>query len=551
MEALAVVATWTLALACALALGASVARFSRLTGPAYVRAAMWSGLLLLAAIAVLVNLWSALHSPRAAIAVVALCTVGAVTGFRVRLVVGDGHTRWRRPGLLVLGLAGAVLAVLAIGSTLAATHYDSGLYHLAAVRWASDFATVPGLANLQAPLGYSTPAFPLAALLSLGPLGATGYSALNGAFLTALVIDLLLRASSVRTRAGGPVSVIVTTLCLAIGLVFADLLVASPTTDMAVLVLIAASLAGYADALSSRRLQGLDVVVVASPLLLAISMRLQTAAFAVPLALVLVLLARRRGTARNVGRALVATTAIGVLLAAGVVARDFVLSGRVGFPLSLWTFDVPWVTEDAADLRRATIAIARDPGPGYMQTLGNVRWMPDWLSRQAHAWETWALVALLIAAAALAWSARHRGAHLRWRAIGLLAAPGLVYGATWLLVLPPTWRLAWGPLLATAASVCGWLWWKRGSDTGRLLRAALAGTVVLAVACVLLRYPAKPREVPSPPVHPVTLPSGLIIVQPDSGDQCWLTDPLCTPAAAPGLALRGLNVQDGFVRQPS
>ena len=60
-----------------------------------------------------------------------------------------------------MALAAAVvyLAVAALGPV---TNYDSGLYHLGAIRYAADFATIPGLANLYFPFGYGNAEFPLA-----------------------------------------------------------------------------------------------------------------------------------------------------------------------------------------------------------------------------------------------------------------------------------------------------------------------------------------------------------------------------------------------------
>jgi len=39
----------------------------------------------------------------------------------------------------------------------------------------------------------------------------------------------------------------------------------------------------------------------------------------------------------------------------------------------------------------------------------------------------------------------------------------------------------------------------------------------------------------------------LVIQQPTSSDQCWSRFPLCSPAPADGLRLRGPSLQDGFL----
>ena len=60
--------------------------------------------------------------------------------------------------------------------------------------------------------------------------------------------------------------------------------------------------------------------------------------------------------------------------------------------------------------------------------------------------------------------------------------------------------------------------------------------------------PVWPTAVPEVPTSQGQIAEGLVIVSPAQGDQCWETFPLCTPAPADGLRLRGEDWTSGFDR---
>jgi hypothetical protein len=79
-------------------------------------------------------------------------------------VVNEARRQTSLPGLII---AAPVLLVAAWNAlTTAITCYDIQTYHLQAVRWAAEFGSVPGLANLHGRLGFNSALHPLAALLS-------------------------------------------------------------------------------------------------------------------------------------------------------------------------------------------------------------------------------------------------------------------------------------------------------------------------------------------------------------------------------------------------
>lgn len=540
MQVLGVLGIWAVALPAVVAVGLPVGVLTGHRGPQIVRAALWSGLAVTTAVVLLVHTWLPLRSGLAVALLIGLALGAGAWGLargRRRLVRG-----WSLPPWWVLAPFAGVLVLLALGSSLTPTHYDFGLYHFGALRFAAEHPAVPGLANLLPYYGYATPEFPLAGLLTLA--GDSGFRALNGLFALALVCDLLLRFAGRRQAAGTTVAALVTLIALAPLLFFADMLLASPTSDTAVLVLTVASVAALADALSRARVARVDLVVGIVPLLVAAAMRPQMAIVLVATGGILAaLLARQRGW-RSTAPTLACIGGIAVLLAAATAIRDYVLSGWLVYPLSILPFGVDWRADDPAWLRAVTIGIARDPGPGYQEAATGYAWLPGWLGRLPTAWETWAIAALLIACAAVAVAARHRS--LRWRRLVLLVLPGTLFVAIWVVALPPTWRLAWGPALGVPAAALGWLLHRAGARPRPLATGALVALLVVGVSSALLRYPAKPDRLPEVTTAPFLTDGGITLLVPQETDQCWASPLACTSVPDVRLTPRGPAVEDGF-----
>jgi hypothetical protein len=130
------------------------------------------------------------------------------------------------------------------------TNYDSGLYHLGAIKYASEFPTISGLANIFPALGYGNAEFPLAALLGNGPLGESGYRALNGFIMLLLVIEILVRIHGRRFGAGFFVLAISVSAALIPMVALSDYWMTSPSQDSAVMLVTIAASAYFVDALS-------------------------------------------------------------------------------------------------------------------------------------------------------------------------------------------------------------------------------------------------------------------------------------------------------------
>ncbi len=161
------------------------------------------------------------------------------------------RSRWIHVVTTVLIIAAVFLAFAALGPV---TNYDTGLYHLGAIKYASEYSTITGLANLYFPFGYNTSLYPFAAFLGNGPWGSEGFRLANGLIVAVLICDLVLRLfasrGDLRRLSVGSWILFVAVLIALVPLVaLSDYWVTSPSSDAPVMLLTFASCAYLADGL--------------------------------------------------------------------------------------------------------------------------------------------------------------------------------------------------------------------------------------------------------------------------------------------------------------
>ena len=572
-----VLVTWAACLGVLVLVGLAVAAVTRSgrLGPPDLRRGLWWGLLVVTVAAYLGNLIWPLSSGQMAALIGCLLAVTSVASLvLVRRRGWQGAPRVPgRTWLLGAGLVGALvyLAVAALGPV---TNYDSGLYHLGAIRYAAEYATIPGLANLYFPFGYGNAEFPLAALLGNGPWGVEGFRLLNGLVIAGLCLDLIARAAVRRHGPGfyvlavGAVTVLIPMVALS------DYWVTSPSQDSAVFAATVVASAYVADAVRGSRTWVADAAVAGGLGILLVLLRPTMAAYLLVVLVIVVVLRMRRGAGESPRFAAASAT---VLIAAAVAAvaataRDYLLSGWLQYPLSVWAFDVPWRAPDPAPERIATLGFHRDPTNIYGAADG-WGWVIPWLRRLPEQWETGVLVALLVAAL-VGWGVAARlHVRLRWRAMLVAATPSLVMTAAWWLASPPSFRFAWGPVFTSFTVPIGWILWRvvtSASPAARrrwmILVGAGAALPVLAVTVVSaatrldvasitdertwdagVGIPYAVADVRQVEVVESTLPGGLSVVTPTKSEQCWSVFPLCTPRIAFTVRPRGDSLSDGLL----
>ncbi len=153
--------------------------------------AFWVGL---ATLLGLLQLWH-FFAPIDSTAYIALISIG-ILGF-LSLVpdlwraLRNTPSRPFAAGILMLALIAIWLANRATGL---GAEYDSGLYHIAAIKWTLLYRIVPGLANLHMRFGFSSTITLLAAWMDHGPWAGNANHIVNGFFLAALAAAIIRSA---------------------------------------------------------------------------------------------------------------------------------------------------------------------------------------------------------------------------------------------------------------------------------------------------------------------------------------------------------------------
>lgn len=546
-------------------------RASRIT---LLRRALWWGLLIAVIEVCALSLFVPMHSPAAASVLSFSCVVLGVPGWlmwRKRASSQMSLGRSKFAIILALAIAQVYWAVAALGPV---TGYDAGLYHLGAIRYASDFAAVPGLSNLYGPLGYATAEFPLGAVLGNGPWGVEGFRLLNGLILALVACELLIRTTRKRLSAGTYVLIVGCVAAWIPMIALSDFWVTSPSQDSAVLALSLVSISYFVDAIAKRKnFQENLIIAVVIAIVIVMLRSTMFGFFAAMLAVSLILISRRTGWTRSSlqTRGMLLVSCLAALGAFTMVARDYLLSGWLQYPLSIFSFDVAWLAPDPTGLREATLGFARDPENTW-ESVSGWAWVPAWFSRLPKEWAFAEFVTLSLAALVLLIISRRLISSSRqWRALCAAMVPSSVAVALWWLASPPAFRFAWGPLFTLAAIPLGWSLWTLSRSTARTrhywTRSAciVAGCLILGVTGfsaasrqdwgsitatrqwkLVVSIPYSVAPITEPSVITVNLASGLTIAQPTNTDQCWNIYPLCTPVPASGLALRDGSINQGF-----
>jgi len=569
-----VLVTWAFCLVSLTVIGLPLAALAHQGGLGAndLRRGLWWGLLVVTVVAYLSNLVWPLSSGQVAALFGSLLAVASAVSY-ISVSRRGWRQRWHiRPWVFVLGSGlFAVVVYLAAAALGPVTNYDSGLYHLGAIRYAADYATIPGLANLYFPFGYGNAEFPLAALLGNGPWGVEGFRLLNGLVIAGLCLDLVLR-SATRRRGPGFYVLIVGAVALLIPMVaLSDYWVTSPSQDSAVFALTVAASAAFADCIAGRRVWVADAAVAVTLGVLLVLLRPTMVTYLVTVVALIAVMRWRRGAVRSPGFGRAATLTTVMALVAGVAAawRDYILSGWLQYPLSLLSFDVPWLAPDPINDRLATLGYHRDPGDLWGATEG-FAWIPAWLARLPQQWETVAIVVLgLAAAAALVWASRV--GQVRWRGAVVATTPSLLAVLVWFFATPPSFRFAWGPVFTVLTVPLGWALWRlyRAGVLGPRRQLALVSLVALGLVTICLgsaatrlmpdtmsdsrewvlgiRVPYAVTPLPTATLTSGVLPGGVTLQMPLDGEQCWTAFPVCTPRYSSSLRSRSDDLADGFV----
>lgn len=448
-----------------------------------------------------------------------------------------------------IALAVVVLAVALADAAAPPTNYDSGLYHVQAVRWIEAHRAVPGLGNLHFRLAMGSTWFVPEALFDTRLLAEPSRHLLVGCVWawTALAGVAALHALA---RGAGSFAVVVRIAVLPLGLLLFRGWLSSPTPDVALALLAWTTIALAFEVVARGGAAATDVRVPAIALLAAFATGLKPSAaplLLLPVALALAVWRREPRVALGV---------LAVALAVGLpqVARNVVLSGYPAFPVPLLpALPVDWAIPRAEVVRQTgwIMSWARLPrrSPHEVLAMPLRDWIGPWFARRTPFDRVLLGAIPLLALAALPGLRRPVKYPLAWGTLCL--------GATLWFALAPDPRFGWSfyPLLTLGLTAR-----VLGGAASRLPRAATALALALGIAALCL-WPHAGREplaalaphVVTPPPYPqrplrTVAVRKLVLLAPERGDQCWDAALPCTPYPEPTIRRRGRQLERGFRR---
>ncbi len=464
-----------------------------------------------------------------------------------------------------------VSGIIVLFSTGQPDYYDSGLYHLPAIRWYEQLPVVPGLGNLHGRLAFNSSFFVLSAAFGLTTLVGQTLFALNGFTLIVFCTYLM---GCIHRSSTAPAFRVLAAVLVALALYYLLPPVSSPTPDIwATLLPIFVFLFWLDDQPAGGEHR---FYVVSALVLLCLTVKLGT----LPMLLFLPLLLRRRHQEPDRFPGLKFLVP-GILLIGPWLLRNVIMSGYLLYPFpALDLFSVDWkIPLPAAQYEADYVTFwARfhisEPGmnPAWL-SWPLLRWLPVWwrVSGDALTFGYFSLNRPLFVAACLSPLAmavhglrtgRQSGGRL-WQAYGV-AFSGFLF---WFFKAP---EFRFGYAFLWMAALLPWLPLLDGWITERRSRWAIWLPVVVAVCqgFTLLdgKHPFTIRSLGIPNWYgyrdamrndkvayvPYRTQSGLRVLRPASayGEQrCYDIDQLCSPYYINDLQKRGVSLRDGFRRR--
>jgi hypothetical protein len=441
-----------------------------------------------------------------------------------------------------------VVAAATIAMRPPAFHYDSGLYHLQAIRWMTEQPLFLGLANVHHRLGFNSLWLMTGAILET-PLTA-GKSMF---FLNQLPVAFGASASIVglkRLVDGDRSFSNLLLAATAAPVASATFAVGGLYVDFTAAVVAYLAIVLWARALEAQEFAR-EAVPAAALSLLAALLKITTGV--VPAAGLALLLARRASVPRRTWAALAAMASIALV---PWLVRNALATGCLIFPVTGTCFQgLPWTVplQKTAAAAEHVREWARAPG----HAAAGPGWLTEWVGRVLRDYPE--LVALACAfaagAAALAWGRPRPTAAFRW--VMVTATAGMAF---WFVSAPdprfglgPLYALGLAPALFAASAA-------EGVRARRGVRVAVALALVLpplALAAALvgrdrtgwtMGLPSIERPIWSWPAIPrvpqveVVSDGGVRLLLPAVADRCWAGSIPCTP---PDELERGLRF-DGY-----
>lgn len=462
---------------------------------------------------------------------------------------------------LILGLVGIALLTKAMQVP---GNFDSGLYHFASIRWANEYAAVPGLGNLHGRLAFNQSIFDLYALLNFFPLWNKGYAL--GFLLIMLLTGITIFEAHLEGYAGGWWALLICSIALAstIGQL------PSPTPDPIIALLQISIFVTLLGVLLEQDQNGLKASSHFAALFclctLICTVKLSSIVFALLMLIVGTLHAYRQQIIAK--RLTLYCTALCAALIVSHVLHGIVTSGVPFYPSSLGTgLELDWqvLPEKIRNELDWVYSWARNPHQDPALVLGNWRWLKSWIIHllPIAAWVYFGLSALFIG---LYFFTKAGQTKLLTNRLQLLYVP-LVLSILFWFFTAPDWRFL-GSIPQLFLAVTGWILFSSQAKMPERINMKLSQPIfwlapALLLACVkllplnLTGWQAIPQAV----LEKKVTRSGLSVWVPANGQtQCWDGPIPCTPYFNENLIGRDLpptasptspSLQKGFIDRQS
>jgi hypothetical protein len=465
--------------------------------------------------------------------------------------------------------------ILAIGCGLWLANYstgpilcfDTGLYHLSAVRWNAEHAVVPGLANLHDRLGVQCATHLSAAMFEFGRnVGRSHHLVLGLPFwiVTAEAVFggwRMLAAVKGRQKVDSGDAM---TLLGLIPLMYQIVDLPSHSSDLpAYLIVWTAAIRLWRLDSTSKESDSdyqwnlLLVVLLSS---VAVTIKPSTLFFSAAAISIVVVHA---AIGRRVSRTFLCKLLMGgALIALLWMGRGVMLSGYPVYPARALGVSVDWkVPEPLVEARKfRTMAFTRERTKPWYEVLGNDRWFDDWCRTLPK--EFWWLIRIAFCAGLLFFMAGSGDCNRHGPRAGVIFPAAFLSLLGWFLTAPdprfagaPLWFLVLGTLILAMVRTIDRL----GLKPETLVPSAfvLLGLLFLSAPSTLVRMPwrldDKRKAIPIAQIESATLLNGVEVHVPLKSDsmQLWDAELPNTPGVHPALEARDPeNLGAGFRIHP-
>lgn len=460
------------------------------------------------------------------------------------------------------------------------THYDMGLYHLQAVRWATQYPIVPGLGNLHNRLAFNNSHFLYVALLGISPWFPGSHHLANGLLLLVLFTQIFLSTFKMLSKLNYSRShkLLNNSEKLQINQLFEVLLLApvlniilsgsasniSPDVPIFILGIILSSklLELLTNSKDSKEVNFalFFIVIVAS---VGITVKLNFAVLGVSASFLALYTWWKKivklGSFNS--RKIVVCIFLSVLLiVVPWMIRGIILSGYVAFPSTIGSLPLEWRVPSAValELTNWMRSWARKPGVHWNEVLGNWDWLKPWIHRMLAKRNIFDFViplGLAIGGIFLPLLFRNKN--------NLVAKRSVLY---WFFLFPPILNIIFWFFVVPMIRYAGSSFWILGAGTIALAVAKLSKLkriiTVLFISLLFLTplgifeqilggerlLISEFHTIPIVKLSKFETRSGLVVYIPKKGDQCWNAKLPCTPYPNPDLRLRKEgNISKGFI----